>query len=81
MVKLNTQDSFDFAIRGNKIVIGSVDVYGHLSVASNPVAQDNTIDARRECARLALANPGKTFVMMVLGGAERTVPAPRTLSI
>lgn len=79
--KINSQASGEAAVRANGVLVGSVDKYGTFSVAVNPVVHGNTLSARAECRRLAVQNPGKTFVYLVLGGAERAVPTPTTVSI
>lgn len=62
------------------VIIGSVDVNGTASFASNPVIHLDNSAARVEAKRLATQNPGKMFIMVKLVGAEY-VPTTNSISI
>lgn len=62
------------------VIIGSVDVNGTVSFASNPVIHLDNSAARVEAKRLATQNPGKMFIMVKLVGAEY-VPTANSISI
>ena len=62
------------------VIIGSVDVNGTVSFASNPVIHLDNSAARVEAKRLSTQNPGKMFIMVKLVGAEY-VPTANSISI
>lgn len=79
--KINCTSTLENATRGNNILIGSMDSSGVMSISANPTAHYNTVSARAECKRLAATNPGRSYVMLVLSGLERSVPQPMNTSI
>lgn len=78
---INSQASAEAAVKTNQFIIGSVDSSGNVSFAANPTLHYSAGLARQECKRLAIKNPGKTFVFVQLRGAERTVVQPSVISI
>jgi hypothetical protein len=79
--RINSQASGEQAIRNNNYIVGSLDSAGTLSFAANPTLHTSAQYARTECRRLAALSPGKTYVFVMLAGAERTVPQPTLVSI
>lgn len=80
--KITSQIVGELAVKQQKFIIGSIDpIKGLVSFSTNPVLHEDVFTARAECKRLAVANPGKTFIFVQLKGAERVVPQPTTLSI
>ena len=80
--KITSQIVGELAVKQQKFIIGSIDpIKGLVSFSTNPALHDDVFTARVECKRLAVANPGKTFIIVQLRGAERVVPQPTTLSI
>ena len=79
--KITSQLGGEKAVKEQNFIIGTIDQNGSISFSANPVLHEDVYTARAECKRLAIANPGKTYVFAQLKGAERVVPQPTTLSI
>jgi hypothetical protein len=79
--RITSQASGEQAVKDNNYIVGSLDSAGALSFAANPTLHTSAQYARTECRRLAALSPGKTYVFVMLAGAERTVPQPTLVSI
>ena len=79
--RITSQASGEQAIKDNNYIVGSLDNAGALSFAANPTLHTSAAYARTECRRLAALSPGKTYVFVLLAGAERTVQQPTLVSI
>lgn len=79
--KITSQAIGEHAVKNQRFIIGSISQKGEFSFSVNPALHTDIYTARAECKRLAIANPGKTYVFVQLKGAERVVPQPTTLSI
>ena len=79
--KITSQAIGEHAVKTQRFIVGSVNQNGEVSFASNPALHNDVYAARAECKRLAVQNPGKTFIFVQLKGAERVVPQPTHLSI
>jgi hypothetical protein len=78
--KITDQEAAVNHIRQGRFIVGSVDASGSMSFSANPTVQYTSMDARRECARLARLNPGKLFIFVKLSGAE-LVPTQKAVSV
>ena len=78
---INSQNSAHEAVRNKRYIIGSYCPSSGISFSQEPVVHYLARDARAECKRLAKLNPGKTFLIACLEGAEMVVPQPTTVSI
>lgn len=65
------QTQAESAIQLCQFIIGSVDSRGQFSVASTPAIHKISQTADAEAKRLAIQNPGKTFVVMQLTSGFR----------
>lgn len=79
--KINSQLVGEQAVKNQRFIVGSISQAGDFSFAASPALHTDVFSARAECKRLALQNPGKTFIFVQLKGAERVVPQPTALSI
>ena len=79
--RITSQALGEQAVKDNNYIVGSLDSAGALSFAANPTLHTNAHFARTECRRLAALSPGKTYVFVLLAGAERAVPQPSIVSI
>lgn len=71
--KINSVSAALDAVSNRYYIIGSINEYGELSFASNPVVHNTEWSAKTEVTRLAQANPGKHFVYVrFYGGAIAT---------
>lgn len=78
---INSQESAHEAIRAKRYIVGSYHPHSGISFSEEPVVHALKSEARAECKRLANLNPGKTFLIACLEGAEMIVPKPTSISI
>jgi hypothetical protein len=78
---INSQDAAHDAVRNKRYIVGSYCPANGISFSDVPVLHPLRSEARAECKRLANLNPGKTFLIACLEGAEMIVPKPTSISI
>lgn len=66
------QTQAETCVQNKGYIIGSIDQYGRFSISNTPVIHSNDVSAYAEAKRLAVSNPGKTFVPMKLVAGFRT---------
>lgn len=67
----SNQTQAEGAIQLCQFIIGSVDQYGQFSISNTPAIHKISQTADAEAKRLAIQNPGKTFVVMQLTSGFR----------